>query len=52
MRQTDGSVSGRRRVYGGGRWLTVAKMAAIIFVYGSVVMVAMAAIVLHTLRRL
>jgi hypothetical protein len=41
-----------RRVYGGGRWLTVAKMAAIMFVYGSVVILAMAAVVLYTLRRL
>jgi hypothetical protein len=41
-----------RRVYGGGRLLTVAKMAAIMFVYGSVVIVAMAAVVLYTLRRL
>jgi hypothetical protein len=41
-----------RRVYGGGRWLTVAKMAAILTIYGSVVLVAMAAVVLYTLRRL
>jgi len=41
-----------RRVYGGSRWLTAAKVAAIAIVYGSVVLIAMAFVVLFTLRRL
>ena len=41
-----------RRVYGGGRWLTAAKMAAIVAGYGSVVVLSMAALVLFTLRHL
>ena len=41
-----------RRVYGGGRALTIAKVAAIVAIYGSVVMITMAAVVLFTLRRL
>jgi hypothetical protein len=41
-----------RRVYGGGRWLTAAKMSAIVAVYGSVVVLSMAALVLFTLRHL
>ena len=41
-----------RRVYGGKRWMTIAKMAAILTIYGSVVLIAMAAVVLFTLRHL
>jgi hypothetical protein len=41
-----------RRVYGGSRWMTAAKMAAIVPVYGMAVAVAMGLIALVTLRRL
>lgn len=41
-----------RRVYGGKRWITAGKMAAILTVYASVVLISMAAVVLYTLRRL
>jgi hypothetical protein len=41
-----------RRVYGGKRWITAGKMAALLSVYGVVVLIAMAAVVLYTLRRL
>ena len=41
-----------RRVYGGGRALTIAKVAAIAAIYGSVVLISMAAVVLFTMRHL
>ena len=41
-----------RRVYGGSRWMTAAKMAAIIPIYGMAIVTAMGLIALVTLRRL
>jgi hypothetical protein len=41
-----------RRVYGGSRWLTAAKIAGIITIYLGFVLMAMAAIAIVTLRKL
>lgn len=41
-----------RRVHGGNRWLTSAKILAIMPIYGSIILVAMGMIALVTLRRL
>ncbi|HEV7572936.1 MAG TPA: hypothetical protein VGQ21_15665 [Thermoanaerobaculia bacterium] len=41
-----------RRVYGGGRWLTIAKSIAILSIYFCFVLLTMAAIAYITLRRL
>jgi hypothetical protein len=41
-----------RRVYGGGRWLTIAKSVAILSIYFCFILLTMAAIAYVTLRRL